>query len=100
MSVYIDGSQCLACRRLKPESMRPAREAMPACAAFPAGIPEEILKNRIDHRKPFPATVDCSSICNSARIIRRTWGHRLAHPLNRDGGPLALGDHGLVGGGA
>ncbi len=54
MSVYIDGSQCLACRRLKPESMRPAREAMPACAAFPAGIPEEILKNRIDHRKPFP----------------------------------------------
>jgi hypothetical protein len=26
----------------------------PKCAAFPAGIPWEILLSKVDHRKPYP----------------------------------------------
>jgi hypothetical protein len=26
----------------------------PKCAAFPAGIPEEITSSQVDHRLPFP----------------------------------------------
>ena len=38
--------QCNKCRHLI------ARRG--ACQAFPKGIPDEILFNRADHRKPYP----------------------------------------------
>lgn len=40
-------SQCLACTRFQ-------RRPLTACAAFPDGIPEEILIWGADHRAPFP----------------------------------------------
>lgn len=40
--------QCFDCVHLE-EGKRPMR-----CAAFPDGIPEVILLNKHDHRKPYP----------------------------------------------
>lgn len=42
-------SQCLYCKHL---SRLDDVETGMVCAAFPGGIPEEILTNSIDHRKP------------------------------------------------
>lgn len=39
---------CIGCKHLTGD----LRE--PKCAAFPAGIPNEILLSRADHRKSFP----------------------------------------------
>ena len=38
--------QCNRCRHFIVMKM--------ACAAFPGGVPDEILLNRHDHRKPYP----------------------------------------------
>ena len=40
-----DISLCAYCRHLKGGAV---------CAAYPAGIPEKILNNEHDHRKPYP----------------------------------------------
>jgi hypothetical protein len=44
-------SQCAYCKHLAP-----GRAA--ACAAFPSAIPDEVLHNEVDHRRPWidPAT--------------------------------------------
>jgi len=36
-------AQCLHCERF----------SLKGCPAFPDGIPEEILNNRVDHRNPY-----------------------------------------------
>ncbi len=51
MSVPVDVTQCLSCRRLKPGSHRAPN---PTCDAFLAGIPTAIFENEIDHRQPYP----------------------------------------------
>jgi len=44
--------QCLRCKHFQPP---PRTGPAPyACAAFPAGIPREILLAEHDHRRPFP----------------------------------------------
>lgn len=40
---------CGGCKHLTSPDLRD-----PKCDAFPAGIPNEILLSRADHRKPFP----------------------------------------------
>jgi len=42
----IEISQCVYCRH---KSIKGA-----VCAAFPNGIPDKILSNEHDHRKPYP----------------------------------------------
>ena len=46
-------SQCMLCKHL---DRSPGSAAV--CAAFPGAIPQEILRNEVDHRKPYvdPAT--------------------------------------------
>lgn len=44
--------QCLGCRHLRPTA--PTGPAALKCAAFPEGVPREILLAQHDHRKPFP----------------------------------------------
>lgn len=39
---------CIYCRRLVEEN-----EELFACTAYPEGIPEAIVMNQTDHRKPF-----------------------------------------------
>ena len=39
---------CLDCRHFRPE------ERTLACAAYPDGIPEEILTSEVDHHEPYP----------------------------------------------
>ena len=39
-------SQCVYCKRASTESV------YPACIAFQSFIPDEILANKVDHRKP------------------------------------------------
>ena len=41
----LDYSQCVDCRH--------KHRTGPTCAAFPAGIPEAILLNEHDHRRPW-----------------------------------------------
>ncbi len=47
-------AQCGACERMRsplsPENVAGLRR--PFCAAFPAGIPDDIWQNEVDHRKP------------------------------------------------
>ncbi|MFI5261008.1 MAG: hypothetical protein ACHQZR_00470 [Candidatus Limnocylindrales bacterium] len=43
---------CKGCTHLTRDSDRPLAD--PKCAAFPAGIPTEILLSRADHRTPYP----------------------------------------------
>lgn len=38
-------SQCVLCRHARPGG---------GCAAFPGAIPDAILLNRHDHRRPYP----------------------------------------------
>ena len=40
-------TQCSACRHFHRED-----RAHETCAAFPEGIPADILANRLDHRRP------------------------------------------------
>lgn len=47
-------SQCGFCRHYVSVLDRPPGSSGPACSAFPDGIPEELLRNRADHRQPFP----------------------------------------------
>lgn len=42
--------QCFNCTRFLGIS----DESVPHCAAFPNGIPEQILKGEVDHRQPYP----------------------------------------------
>lgn len=39
---------CIGCKHLQGDLRAPK------CAAFPAGIPNEILLSKADHRKPYP----------------------------------------------
>lgn len=43
----VAATQCVSCRH------RPRDATFPVCAAFPGGIPEAILANRADHRRPY-----------------------------------------------
>ena len=48
-------SQCSVCAHFKsPLDEKDMDTAAPFCDAFPTAIPEEILANQADHRKPFP----------------------------------------------
>lgn len=40
---------CIVCQRL-----RPSGDGSLSCAAFPEGIPTELLEGKADHRRPFP----------------------------------------------
>jgi hypothetical protein len=40
-------SQCMLCKRLDPDAPNAV------CAAFPGQIPQEIMSNEVDHRKPW-----------------------------------------------
>jgi hypothetical protein len=43
---HVQVSQCIHCEHKRPGGAR--------CAAFPQGIPDEILSNDHDHTLPFP----------------------------------------------
>lgn len=50
-------SQCAVCTHFRsplslPEPERYERDAF--CAAFPAGIPEDVYDDTLDHRQPIP----------------------------------------------
>lgn len=47
-------SQCSVCKRFRSPFSRPAGEmgGGPTCEAFPAGIPDEVYGNELDHRRP------------------------------------------------
>lgn len=43
---------CFECVHLSPDEGE--EDTMPACAAFPQGIPDEIIRLGFDHRLEFP----------------------------------------------
>jgi hypothetical protein len=45
----INEVQCADCRHFNREDF-----TANTCAAFPGGIPEEIITNEHDHREPYP----------------------------------------------
>ena len=47
-------SQCTGCKHGWNAARRATREIYPRCAAFPDGIPDEILWNELRHTKPYP----------------------------------------------
>jgi hypothetical protein len=47
------GPICTGCVHLRRVNLAPDWSNL-TCAAFPTGIPEAIVKNEADHRKPFP----------------------------------------------
>lgn len=47
----IVSSQCDECKHLRAKAQRTDPNT---CDAFPAGIPDEVLWNRHDHKKPYP----------------------------------------------
>lgn len=47
-------SQCSTCSRFRSPFSRGDFDGGPTCAAFPDGIPEQILSNLADHRAPYP----------------------------------------------
>lgn len=49
-------SQCSTCTHLRSPFSRADGDYSggPFCAAFPDGIPSEVLTNRVDHRQPIP----------------------------------------------
>lgn len=44
---------CAKCKHLHPDDDKPMGQP-PTCDAFPAGIPDAIYTEGVDHRKPFP----------------------------------------------
>lgn len=53
------GAQCDGCRHyrgLAEVTYGPDIESdwVPACAAYPAGIPDMLLRDAADHRQPYP----------------------------------------------
>jgi hypothetical protein len=47
-------SQCSGCKHSMKAGRRATGELYGRCAAFPDGIPEEILWNEVRHTKPYP----------------------------------------------
>jgi hypothetical protein len=46
-------SQCDTCRRFRSAFLGPSPyDAAPTCEAFPAGIPDAVYNNAVDHRQP------------------------------------------------
>lgn len=47
-------SQCSTCSRFVSPFAGADTSGGPTCAAFPSRIPQEVLFNGVDHRKPVP----------------------------------------------
>jgi len=56
MTIQIKPSLCSTCKwdiLDKPIMDDTGKFLLPACKAYPEGIPEEILTNKVDHHKPY-----------------------------------------------
>lgn len=47
-------AQCVSCKHWISPLDSGADDDAQTCAAFPAGIPDDIWWNRFDHRQPYP----------------------------------------------
>lgn len=64
--------QCAHCEHLRPYQK---------CAAFPDGIPQAILDNEHDHRKPYPSDNGVLFASKRGEPVQEDWFEPLRKPV-------------------